>query len=212
MLITRIQKIRRERNRYEIFVDDKAAFHISESVLAKSGLCNGKSIDQETIDSIILADSRERAHQIAVNFISYRPRSSKEVTDKLTRKGYAPDLVSDVVEHLRSLMLINDLEFARMLIRDKLRGKPMGRALLRRKLLDKGISFQTTERVLKEYVTDENEQEAAKALATRKLKMSRARFSDLEPAVRQKRLADYLLNRGFSTEVAYKIARSIIIR
>jgi regulatory protein len=210
MLITRIQKIRRKRNRYEISVDEKAAFQVSESVLTKSGLYSGKSIDQETIDAIILADTRERAHQIAVNFISYRPRSSKEVTDKLTRKGFVADLVREVVERLRELMLINDLEFARMFIRDKLRGKPMGRALLRRKLLDKGISFQATERVLKEYVTDENEQEAAKALATRKLKMSRARFSDLEPIVRQKRLADYLLNRGFSTEVAYKIARSII--
>jgi regulatory protein len=173
-------------------------------------LYNGKSIDQETIDRIILADTRERAHQIAVNFISYRPRSSKEVTDKLTRKGFAADLVREVVERLRELMLINDLEFSRMFIRDKLRGKPMGRALLRRKLLDKGISFQATERVLKEYVTDESEQEAAKALAVRKLKMSRARFSNLEPAVRQKRLADYLLNRGFSTEVAYKIVRNII--
>ena len=56
----------------------------------------------------------------------------------------------------------------------------------------------------------ESEQEAAKTLATRKLEMSRTRFSKLDPAVRQKRLADYLLNRGFSGEVAYKTARSII--
>jgi hypothetical protein len=40
--------------------------------------------------------------------------------------------------------------------------------------------------------------------------MSRARLSKLGLAVRQKRLADYLLNRGFSVEVAYKTARSII--
>jgi regulatory protein len=210
MQITRIQKIRRERNRYEVFVDDAAAFRVSESVLTKSALFSGKSIDQETIDRIVLADARERAHQMAVSFISYRPRSSKEVTDKLTRMGFAVDLVREEVEQLRELMLLNDLEFARMFIRDKLRGKPMGRALLRRKLLDKGISFQATERVLKEYVTDETEQEAAKALAARKLRMSRTRFANLEPAVRQKRLVDYLLNRGFSTEVAYKIARTIV--
>jgi regulatory protein len=210
MLITRIQKSRREKGRYEISIDEIPAFHVNESILVKSGLYNGMSIDQEAINAVLLADARERAHQVAVNFISYRPRSSKEVTDKLTRKGFAADLVLDVVEHLRELMLINDLEFARMYTRDKLRGKPMGRALLRRKLLDKGISFQATERVLREYVTDEHEQEAARALAVRKLEMSRARFSGLEPIVRQKRLADYLLNRGFSTEVAYKIARSII--
>jgi regulatory protein len=210
MLITKILKSRRDRNRFDVFVDEKPAFRVSEYVLTKTGLYTGKRIDEETVEQVVLADSRERANQIAVNFISYRPRSSKEVTDKLIRKGFAQDLAGEVVDQLREIKLINDLEFARMYVRDKLRGKPMGRALIRRKLLQKGISFQATERVLKEYVTDENEQEAAKILATRKLKMSQARFSLLEPAVRQKRLADYLLNRGFSTEVAYKTVRSIL--
>jgi regulatory protein len=210
MLITKIQKRRRERNRYEISLDEISSFQVSETILAKAGLYAGKLIDQETIDELLLADSRERAHQAAVNFISYRPRSTKEVTDRLLRKGFSAELIQVVVERLRELGLLNDLEFARMFIRDKLRGKPMGRALLRRKLHEKGISFQATERVVNEYVTDESEQEAATTIAARKLKMSGARFSKLEPAVRQKRIADYLLNRGFSAEVAYKTARSII--
>ena len=210
MLVTKIQKIRRERNRYEIFLDEKPAFQASESVIAKTGLFTGKYIDEEAVEKIVTADSRERAHQIAVNFISYRPRSSKEIIDKLARKGFAEDLIRTVVDKLRELLLINDLEFARMFTRDKLRGKPMGRALLRRKLLEKGITHQATEHVLNECVTEESEQEAAKTLATRKFKVSRTRLSKLDPAVRRKRLADYLLNRGFSGEVAYKTARSII--
>jgi regulatory protein len=210
MLITKILKSRRERNRYDVFVDEKPAFRVSETVLAKTGLYTGRRLEEAEVELIVLADSRERAHQIAVNFISYRPRSTKEVVDKLTRKGFSQDLTHLVVDRLRELKLINDLEFARMYVRDKLRGKPMGRAMIRRKLLEKGLSFQATERVLKEYITDENEQEAAKVLAQRKLKMSHSRFSTLEPAVRQKRLADYLLHRGFSSEIAYKIARNVI--
>lgn len=210
MLVTKILKIHRERNRFEVYIDEKPAFRVSEAVLTKTGLYTGKPIDEATVQQIVLADMRERAHQAAVNFISYRPRSSKEVIDKLTRKGFTQDLARQVVEQLRDLKLLDDLEFARMFVRDKLRGKPMGKALVRRKLLEKGVSFQMTERVLKEYITDENEQEAAKLLATRKLKMSYSRFSGLDPVARQKRLADYLLNRGFSSEVAYKTARSII--
>ena len=210
MLITRIQKRRRERNRYEISLDDMPSFQVSETILVKAGLHIGKTIDQETLDGLLLADSRERANQLAINFISYRPRSSKEVIDRLTRKGFEAEIAHDVVERLRELKLLNDLEFARMFVRDKLRGKPMGRALLKRKLLEKGISFQASERVVKEYVTDESEHEAARALATRKFRMSRTRFSKLEPAACQKKLADYLLNRGFSAEVAYKTARIII--
>jgi SOS response regulatory protein OraA/RecX len=96
-----------------------------------------------------------------------------------------------------------------MLVRDKLRGKPMGKAMIRRKLLEKGISFQIIERVLKEYISEEDEQQAATRLAAKKLKMSRSRFAGLESVKQQKRLIDYLLSRGFSTEVALKTVRVI---
>jgi regulatory protein len=210
MLVTRILKVRRERNRFEVYLDDQAAFRVSATVLAKHGLYKGQDLQEDAVGKIVQADAQEQAHQTAVNFISYRPRSSKEVLDKLVRKGFDSDLAVQVVDRLRELMLINDLEFARMFVRDKLRGKPMGRALLRKKLLEKGISFQLAERILNEYITAEHEQEAARALAERKFRTSRKRFSGLEPATQQKRLADYLLNRGFSAEVAYKTVRTII--
>jgi regulatory protein len=210
MLITKILKSRRERNKYEVFIDDKPVLRVSESTLAKSGLYTGKDLDERAIERIVEADSRERAHQVAVNFISYRPRSSKEIVDKLARKGFSRDLALVVVDRLTELNLLNDLQFARMFVRDKLLGKPMGKAMLRRKLLEKGIAFQLSERVLKEYVTEASEQEAAKTLAARKMRMSRSRFSTLDPLTRQKRLIDYLLSRGFSQDIAYKTARSIL--
>jgi regulatory protein len=210
MLITKILKVRRERNKYEVFIDDKPGLRVSEATLAKSGLYTGKALDEKVIEQIVQADSRERAYQVAVNFISYRPRSSKEIVDKLARKGFTRELALEVVDQLKELSLLNDLQFARMFVRDKLRGKPMGRAMLRRKLLEKGITFQMSERVLKEYVTEENEQEAAKTLAVRKMKTSHSRFSALDPLARQKRLIDYLLSRGFSQDVATKTVRSII--
>jgi regulatory protein len=210
MLITKIIRSRRERNKYEIFIDDKPGLCVSESTLAKSGLFTGKALDDHAIEQIVHADSRERAHQVAVNFISYRPRSSKEIADKLVRKGFSHELALEVIDQLKELDLLNDLQFARMFVRDKLLGKPMGKAMLRRKLLEKGIAFQLSERVLREYVTEENEQAAAKSLAIRKMKMSRSKFASLDPLVRQKRLIDYLLNRGFSQELAYKTVRSII--
>jgi regulatory protein len=210
MLITKILKVRRERNKYEVFIDDKPGLRVSETTLAKSGLYTGKALDEKVIEQIVQADSRERAYQVAVNFISYRPRSSKEIVDKLARKGFTRELSLEVVDQLKELSLLNDLQFARMFVRDKLRGKPMGRAMLRRKLLEKGIAFQLSERVLKEYVTEENEQEAAKTLAVRKMETNRSRFSALDPIAIQKRLFDYLLSRGFSQDVATKTVRSII--
>ncbi len=207
MLITKIVKARKERNSYVVFIDEAPAFQVSDEVLMKFGLLTGRRIDERMVEEIASEEAFSRARMTALNFISYRPRSSKEVTDKLSHKGFSSDLAKKVVHKLREANLVSDLEFARMLVRDKLRGKPMGKAMIRRKLLEKGISFQIIERVLKEYVSEEDEQQAAARLAAKKLKLSRSRFAELDSLKQQKRMVDYLLSRGFSTEVALKTVR-----
>jgi len=207
VLITKIVKARKERNSYVVFIDEAPAFQVSDEVLMKFGLLTGRRIDERMVEEIASEEAFSRARMTALNFISYRPRSSKEVTDKLSHKGFSSDLAKKVVHKLREANLVSDLEFARMLVRDKLRGKPMGKAMIRRKLLEKGISFQIIERVLKEYVSEEDEQQAAARLAAKKLKLSRSRFAELDSLKQQKRMVDYLLSRGFSTEVALKTVR-----
>jgi regulatory protein len=207
VLITKIVKARKERNSYVVFIDEAPAFQVSDEVVLKFGLLTGRRIDERMVEEIASEEAFSRARMTALNFISYRPRSSKEVTDKLSHKGFSSELAKKVVHQLREANLVSDLEFARMLVRDKLRGKPMGKAMIRRKLLEKGISFQIIERVLKEYVSEEDEQQAAARLAAKKLKLSRSRFAGLDSLKQQKRMIDYLLSRGFSTEVALKTVR-----
>ena len=209
MLITKIQRSRRERNRYEVHVDEKPALRISEMLLLKWGLFAGMEMDESTFEKLSAAGERESAYQHALNFISYRPRSSKEVLDKLAHQSYERTLANQIVDLLKEQHLLNDVEFARMYVRDRLKGKPMGRSLLRKRLMAKGISFQLSDRVLTEYVTEEDEEAAAKALLTRKLKASATRFSKLDALTRQKRLMDYLVQRGFSFEIASKTARNL---
>lgn len=209
MLITKIERSRRERGRYDVYIDQKPSLRISDTLLVKWGIFAGMEIDEATFEKLSSAEKRESAYQQALNFVSYRPRSSREVLDKLARKSFDRDVAVQVVDLLKDQHLLNDVEFARMFVRDRLKGKPMGRSLLRKKLMDKGISFQLSDRVLKEYVTDEDEEAAAKALLTRKLKASAARFSKLDALTRQKRLMEYLVQRGFSFEIASKTARSL---
>lgn len=209
MLITKIVKSRKGRDSYAVYLDEALAFHASESILMRFGLRRGMQLDQESVEEVALASSVEEARAIAINLISYRPRSSKELNDKLKQKGFSAEVACGAIRHLQDINLLNDLEFARMLVRDKLRGKPMGRAMVRRKLLEKGIAFQIVERVLKEYISEDDEREAAARLAARKLKLSRSRFADLDTSRRRKRMMDYLLGRGFSTDVALKTVRTV---
>jgi regulatory protein len=209
MLITKIQRSRRERNRYDVYIGENPVLRMSDTLLVRWGLSVGIEIDEATFEKILAAEKRESAYQQALHFVSYRPRSSKEVLDKLARKSFDRDVALQVVDLLKDQHYLNDIEFARMYVRDRLKGKPMGRSLLRKKLMEKGLSFQISDRVLKEYLTDEDEEAAAKTLLTRKLRASATRFSKLDTLTRQKRLMEYLVQRGFSFEIAAKTARSL---
>lgn len=209
MIITKIIRHKKQKNSYAVYVDEAFAFYLSDDVVLKFGLLTGKRIDEKTVELIASAEALDRAKKIALNFLSYRPRSSKEVIDRLRRKGFATDLAKKVVQHFQSLHMMDDTEFARMYIRDKLKGKPMGKVLMRHHLLEKGVAPQIIERALREYISEEEQQEAASQLAAKRLRLSGERLAKLDPARRRKRLTDYLLRRGFSSEVASKAVSSL---
>lgn len=210
MIVTKILRRKKRPQRYAVYLDEAFAFEVSDEVLLKFGLRTGLRLEERTIADIASAEAMSRAQKLALHYLSYRPRSSREIIDRLVRKGFSKNLAQEVAEHFRELKLVNDLEFARMFVRDKLRGRPMGKALLRRRLLEKGITPHTIERVLREHVSDEDEQNAATTLAAKKLKLSAGTFAKLNPTRQKKRLLDYLLQRGFSSEVAAKTVRSVL--
>jgi regulatory protein len=140
LVITRISKRKNSRGRYSVFIDGSPSFEVSETILLKSGLRTNDSIDEKGIAAVKELEAENKARTIAVNYLSYRPRSSNEVFQHLVRKGISRGIAEPIVHRFESVGLINDLEFARMFVRDRLRRKPIGRALLKNLLAAKGIA------------------------------------------------------------------------
>lgn len=195
-----------------MYVDGAFGFDVSDEVLVKFALHTGDSLDAEKVEQIVTSEGAYRAQQIAVNYISYRPRSTKEVVTHLRRKGFSIELARKVAQHLQKKEMIDDAKFAGMFVRDKLRRKPIGTAMLRQLLLGRGIAPQIIERTLNETVTEEDQQRAAEELAQKRLTLSRNTSVRLDATKRKRRLFEYLLRRGFSSDIATKTIRSIFSR
>ncbi|HTP12958.1 MAG TPA: RecX family transcriptional regulator [Bacteroidota bacterium] len=209
MLITRISKRKSGRGRYSVYVDGSPAFEVSETVLVKTGLRANESIDEQQLASVKAAETDNEARTIAVNYLSYRPRSANEVIQHLVRKGIPRETAEPLVRHFESIGLINNLEFARMFVRDRLRRKPTGRALVRNLLGSKGISPAVIDRVLKETITDEDQTTAARELAARRLRLTKRSMAGLDLRKQQQRITGYLLRHGFSSEIVQRTIRSL---
>lgn len=210
MYITKILRKKARQPVFSVYVDGALAFDLSDEVLMKSGLKTGDRIDDQTVEKLSTSEAFHRATQFAVNYISYRPRSSKEVLDHLRKKGYSPDLGKKVIQHLQRNGMTNDLEFARLFVRDRLKRKHVGKAWMRRALYEKGISSHLVEKVFKEYISDDDQELAAQQAAQKRLKSAGPSLEKLDETKKRKRLVDYLLRRGFPTEVALRAVRTVL--
>ncbi len=209
MIVTRIAKRKNSRRLFAVYVDGEFAFDASDAVILKFGLRTNDSIDEERIAAIKTSELQTEAQLIAVNYVSYRPRSSREVLDHLMRKGFSKELADSVVRHFESVSLINNLEFARMFVRDKLRRKPTGKALLQKLLAAKGIPSPMIDQVLREHISDEDQKNAARDLASRRMRSTKRSLAALDPTKQKQRLTGYLLRHGFSSEIVHKTIQAL---
>jgi regulatory protein len=209
MVITKVLKQRGKIPKYSIYLDGKYGFDVSDATLIKFGLTMGRNVQDELLEKIKDTELFYQGQKIALNYVSYRPRSSREVMVRLNEKGLPLGIAQRVVQHFQSVSLVNDLEFARMFVRDKLRSKPIGRTFLKQQLLAKGIARNVIDEVLAEYVSDEHQREAAVELATKRMKQARKSLARLDTIKQKKRLLEFLLRRGFSHDIALKTVRQI---
>jgi regulatory protein len=212
LVITKIKRICGKRSQYGVYFDGSPALELSDWTIGKFSLHAGNDLDEQTIEKLKSAEAETRAKNIAINFLSYRPRSSKEVIFHLTKKGFEPECAEIVARQLQSIKMIDDNLFAYAFVRDRLKRKPMGHALLRQQLLAKGISSAMADKVLAELVSLQSQQVSALQAAKRKIQLTQHSTKIIDTKKRKKRILDYLLRRGFTYEIALRTVHTTFDR
>jgi len=170
----------------------------------------GKQLTEEQIKEMESESEVILAKEIAYKFLSYKPRTQKEVTDRLRAKGFQSDLVSRVVEELKNYGFINDFEYARNFVLSKSRSKTLGALALKRELLSRGLSNEIIDEVLSERENLIDEFEIALNLAQGKLKQIKSLKKRKKGRDEYKRrIYEFLLRRGFKFETINRVMREI---
>lgn len=201
MTITKIEKQKKNKDRWNVFIDGAFASGVNSDTLLKFQLKSGDEIDENKLKEIQDFDEYLYSKKIAFDFLSYRIRSEKELKDKLKGKDISRASIERTIEHLKELKLINDEEFARQLISEKLSSKPAGKAVLRQKLMQKGISFKLSEEILKEYFSEDNEKEFVISNFDKYFR----RVEGLDRQQKRKKMFDYLARKGFDFDIIKQV-------
>lgn len=186
--ITDLQAQKRNPNRVNVYLDGVFAFGLSRIVSA--WLAVGQELSPEKIARLKEEDAAELALQRSLHFLSYRPRSEKEITDHLRKHKTPTPVLEQVLERLKANGMVDDLKFAQMWLENRSTFRPRGAFALRTELRQKGIADSTIEQVL------DGLDERELAYQAGRNKAAKIRSSDDETF--KKKLYGFLSRRGFS--------------
>jgi len=192
MIITALERQKRQR-RLNVFVDGRFALAVALSLAQEKGLHEGMTVSAAELRALRREDERHSAYEAALNLLSYRPRSEKEMRFRLGRHGIAPEVVEETVKRLRRLHYLDDGAFAQFWTERRDGVSPRSRALIQRELRFKGIDAETASSTV-EGLDDE---EAAYRAASKRLPA----VAGLSRELFRRRLGGFLTRRGFAYDV-----------
>lgn len=203
MKITNIES-QKNKDRVNIYIDNLFAIGVDNELRYKYKLEIGMEVDDEFITEVVKAEEQNKVINKALNFLSYRQRSEKELYESLRRKGYEDVYIDNAMDYCREQGYLNDKSFAESFIRDKLNLNKFGTERIRYELMTKGVSRDIIDDVL---VIDKEEQfDTALALAEKKV----SSYKNDDYNKKYRKLGGFLQRKGYNFEIISKVLKKVL--
>jgi regulatory protein len=194
--ITSIESQARNPERANVFIDGKFGFGIDWSLVAEHRLVRDKVVTPELALVLQKANQLQKAKSVALEYLSHKARTRKEVEDKLLAKEYPPEIVEQVVQRMLDLGYINDEQYAKNYTKSRYQSKGYGPRRIQMELYKRGIRGSQAEEAVREiFEAQEDPLDSIREKARRK--WVRLVSSESDPRKRQKKMGDFLMRRGF---------------
>ncbi|MBR2499902.1 MAG: regulatory protein RecX [Clostridia bacterium] len=203
MIITKIEKQKKDKNRSSVFLDDKFGFGIDDFDLHILKLKVGMEISEirlkEIKDTVLFSSAKEYALKLVSRF-SY---TKKTMCEKLFMRGYDDEITTKTIEFLENYKYIDDFEYSKKFISDALNLKHYGVSKIKYELSQKGIDSSVIESALSEFDLFQLEKECILPIARKKLS-GNFEYKNIQKTKR------YLISKGFSYELIDSVINSLI--
>jgi regulatory protein len=198
--ITALKVQAKAKDRVNVSLDGEFAFGLA--LIHALWLKIGQHLSDAEIAELQVADTLEKAQQRALNLISYRPRSVKEVQQRLKKAGVDEAQTETIVTRLKEAGLLDDETFSNQWVESRLRASPRSKRMIQWELKQKGVGADQINKAL-EGVNDED---AAYQAVLKKL----PRFAALDARERKRKLMEFLARNGFDYDVISSVVTKVL--
>ena len=166
------------------------------------GIKSGSEVTPEQLEELLTESARRKMMNKALDLLSMRDYSRRELSDKLVTKawekkeqkdmdlGSLKQQASDICDRLEELGLLNEERFARSYVDELIRRKHLSKSGLKTALLQKGVQRDIIETVLEEVDIDPVEQ-------VRELLATKFKNRDFSDEKQKTRTVNALLRLGY---------------
>jgi len=145
------------------------------------------------------------ARAVALRLLTSAPRSRAQLAEAMARREVPDDVASAVLDRFTDVGLVDDAEYARMLVRSRHDDRGLARRALGDELRRKGISDELATAALAE-LDPESERATAQRLVARKLASTRG----LDTQVRVRRTLAALGRKGYPPGLVMEVVREYL--
>jgi regulatory protein len=201
LFITSIVVQQRNHARCSVFVNGEFSFGCAIDVAERNGLRKGQELSRADIERMQTEDDALRVKQAAYKYVSYKPRTARQVRQKMREKGFTTEEAEQAIEFLMDLGHIDDVDYARMFIGDTLKRKAVGLDKIRMELKKRGVSDDDIEDVLAQHfdhaALHDQTQTNIYTAARKKLSTLQRKYPS-DPHKRKQALVTHLQRQGFA--------------
>lgn len=187
----KIEKFIKNKNKYKVVLENNEILLLHEEVILKHNLLLSKKIDDSLLNKIIDDNKYYELYNKCIKKISIRLRSEKEIIDFLKLET---DLITTnkIIEKLKTNKFINDLNFIKCYINDKINFSNDGPYKIKDNLLNYNIETDLIDKELS-FIDSNVFYNKAKKLIDKKIKTNK---KDSTYVLKQK-IKKYLFELGY---------------
>ena len=147
----------------------------------------------------------EEAKKKLEQYCIYQDRCHQEIDNKLYEMKMIPEAREVIFLHLMEHDFLNEERFAKSFARGKFRIKKWGKQRIIRELKQRNISAYIIKEALKE-INDDDYYKTLSEIAIKKYNS----INENNLFKKEKKIKDFLFNKGYETNLIYNILREIV--
>lgn len=199
-VITKITRQKRNEERYNIFLDEKYAFSVDESIIIQYGLTKGKILDEMVVGEITFDDEVSKAYNRGLSYLSFQMRSEHEIQQKLLKEEYGEAVIAEAIQKLIRIGLLDDQMYSKALADTKKKTSKKGPRAIVQDLKQKGIAPKLQQEMLDDF-SEEEQLEMALDLAEKKVRQEKNKTPN---QVKQK-IQEFLMRKGYDFSIIQQV-------